>query len=81
MTGRNSLDDRSTTSLETLLIDAREAARLLSVSESTLVRLMGTGGLPRIHIGRSVWYDPADVRAWSPGNSPSRIFTARGRRS
>ena len=53
---------RSTTSREMLLIDTREAARLLCVSESTLVRLTRTGGLPCSHIGRSVRYDPADVR-------------------
>jgi excisionase family DNA binding protein len=55
---------RSTTSPETLLIDAREAARLLCVSESTLVRLTRSGSLPVIQIGRSVRYDPADLRAW-----------------
>jgi excisionase family DNA binding protein len=64
---------RSTTSPETLLIAPREAARLLCVSESTLVRLTKTGGLPCIHLGRSVRYDPADIRAWIEGRKSRQI--------
>ena len=55
---------RSTTTPEPLLIDSRDAARLLCVSESTLARLVRASGLPSVQIGRSVRFDPVDLRAW-----------------
>ena len=53
---------RNQTSPETLLIDAREAARLLSVSESSLVRLNRSGSLTVVQIGWALRHDPADWR-------------------
>ncbi len=42
-----------------LLVDSQEAARLLSVSESTLVRLVKREGLPRVPFLRTVrWPRP-----------------------
>jgi hypothetical protein len=60
-------------SLKSLLIDAREAARLLCVSESALVWLTRTGGLPWIPNGRSFQYEPTDVRAWIEGRRTRQI--------
>jgi excisionase family DNA binding protein len=54
----------SAAAVEPLLIDSREAARLLCVSESTLTRLTRAGSLPAIQIGRAVRFDLADLRAW-----------------
>jgi excisionase family DNA binding protein len=47
-----------------LLIPAREAARLLSVSERTVWTLTKDGAIPCLRIGRRVLYDPGDLRAW-----------------
>ncbi len=47
-----------------MLINAREAARLLSISGRTLWTLTNTGELPCVRIGRAVRYDVADLQAW-----------------
>ena len=47
-----------------LLWTSRESAAALSVSERTLWKLTNEGDIPCVRIGRSVRYDPADIRAW-----------------
>ena len=47
-----------------LLVTVEEAARLLSVSPRTLWGMTQRGEIPRVRIGRSVRYDPADLRNW-----------------
>ena len=47
-----------------LLWNSREAAKALSISERTLWGLTQSGEIPCVRIGRSVRYDPADLRAW-----------------
>jgi hypothetical protein len=48
-----------------LLVDSREAARLLAVSERTLWSLTSPRGPIRsVRIGRSVKYDPRDLQAF-----------------
>jgi len=47
-----------------LLVDAREAARLLAVSARTLWTLTDSGALPCVRIGRLVRYRPTDLAAW-----------------
>ena len=50
---------------ERLLIPAREAARLLSVSEKTLWSYSAPrGDIPVVRIGARTLYDPDDLRAW-----------------
>ena len=44
-----------------LLLTAREAARMLSVSERTLWTLTHEGAIPAVRIGRRVLYSPADL--------------------
>jgi len=47
------------------LLDQREAAKLLRLSERTLERLRLTGGGPSyVKCGRSVRYRQADIDAW-----------------
>jgi excisionase family DNA binding protein len=46
------------------LLTPREAARVLAVSERTLWGLTRSGQIPCVRIGRSVRYDPADLRRW-----------------
>jgi excisionase family DNA binding protein len=47
-----------------LLWTCREAAAALSVSERTLWTLTDQGKIPCLRIGRSVRYDPGDIRSW-----------------
>ena len=48
-----------------VLVTAREAARMLAVSERTLWTLADSGELPRVPIGpRGYRFDVADLRAW-----------------
>jgi excisionase family DNA binding protein len=53
--------------LQPLLVDAREAARLLSISERTLWTLTDQGELPRVKIGRSVRYSVRDLERYIEG--------------
>lgn len=49
----------------TLLIDVREAARRLSVSERLLWTMTQAGEIPSVRVGkRGVRYLPADLDAW-----------------
>lgn len=50
--------------IEPLLLTARQTARMLAISERSLYSLTKAGDLPAVRIGRSVRYDPADIRAW-----------------
>jgi excisionase family DNA binding protein len=47
-----------------LLVDAREAARLLSISPRALWQLTNQGDMPVIRIGRAVRYDVAALGRW-----------------
>jgi len=47
-----------------LLVNSREAARLLCVSQRTLWTLADTGQIPRLKIGKIVRFDVSDLRAW-----------------
>ena len=49
---------------EQLLITAKQAAALLAVSERTLWQLTNDGTLPVVRFGRTVRYDPSDLRAF-----------------
>lgn len=46
------------------LVDAREAARLLSISTRKLWELTNRSIIPHLRIGRSIRYDPIDLRSW-----------------
>jgi excisionase family DNA binding protein len=47
-----------------LLVTPREAAALLSISERTLWSMTKTGEISVVRIGRTVRYDPHDLRRW-----------------
>jgi excisionase family DNA binding protein len=49
---------------EPLLLEPREAARMLRISERTLNTYTMNGTLPVTRIGRSVRYSPDALRAW-----------------
>ncbi|UCD51439.1 MAG: helix-turn-helix domain-containing protein [Phycisphaerales bacterium] len=63
--------DRTEPHAQPLLLTARQTARLLSISERSLYSLTKAGDLPAVRIGRSVRYDPADIRAWIEGAKKS----------
>jgi excisionase family DNA binding protein len=51
--------------MQTQLLDQREAAKLLRLSERTLERLRLQGGGPLyVKAGRAVRYREADLKAW-----------------
>jgi excisionase family DNA binding protein len=47
-----------------ILVDVREAARLLSVSTGTILRLAKAGRLPRVSLNRAIRYSVADLRGF-----------------
>lgn len=49
---------------EKLLLNVRQASQALSVSPRTLWTLTANGEIPSVRFGRSVRYDPADLRRW-----------------
>lgn len=46
------------------LMTLSEVAKLLAVSERSVKRLVGRRSLRCVRIGRSVRFDPSDVRRW-----------------
>jgi excisionase family DNA binding protein len=56
-----------------LLVTAREAAKLLGISERHFRKLVASGGAPRpVRLGRSVRWNVDELRAWTAAGSPSR---------
>ena len=54
-----------------LLVDAKEAARLLSISKSTLYSCLSAGMLPKpIRFGRSVRWSLEELRNWVRAGCP-----------
>ena len=53
-----------TPTVEPLLLDARSAAKSLSISERTLWTFTKKGDIPCIRIGKRVLYSPDDLRTW-----------------
>lgn len=50
--------------LDLLLVDSREAARMLSISARTLWTFTAKGEIPCVRIGKAVRYSVDDLRAW-----------------
>ncbi len=58
-------EQRSERTIEPLLLTARQAAKLLNISERTLYARTQDGSITVVRIGdRGIRYDPADLRAW-----------------
>lgn len=59
--------------VEPLLVNGRDAARLLSISSRTFRRLDSAGAVPLpVRIGRSKRWAVADLRSWCCSGCPSR---------
>ena len=54
----------STPLLPRLLLNARDAAKALSIGQRKLWELTNCGEIPCIRIGRRVLYSPADLEAF-----------------
>ena len=50
------------------LLSARDAAKLLGVSERTLWSMTHRGEIAAVRIGRRVLYDPQDLSRWIAGS-------------
>ena len=57
--------------IEPMLFTARQAARMLSLSERTLYAITKAGDIQAVRCGRLVRYDPADLRAWIESSKKS----------
>ena len=47
-----------------LLLTPRQAAKALQISERKLWSMKASGEIPHVLLGRSVRYDPLDLRDW-----------------
>ena len=75
MINRNSTIDSTTV----ILIDAREAARRLSISPRTLWDLTKNRIVPSIKIGKCVRYRVADLEDWTRRQTEER-YVSHGQR-
>jgi excisionase family DNA binding protein len=57
----------SAPALAPILVDSREAARLLGISPRTVWNLTATGQSSAVRIGRSVRYSIDDLRSFANG--------------
>ena len=62
--GPTMFQHRNEHTIEPMLLTARQAARILSISERTLWSLTKDRQIPAVRIGRAVRYDPGDLRRW-----------------
>lgn len=63
-----------------LLVGALEAARLLSLSESTLFRLTRCNAIPSHKVRGRRLYAPAELQAWLAAGAPTTPDAAAGLR-
>jgi hypothetical protein len=83
----NTPPDRAETQRGRLLLTPRETAAAMGISERKLWGLTAPrGDLPCLPLGRSIRYDPADVRRWidghKTGEGPKQLSpAANGRRN
>jgi excisionase family DNA binding protein len=66
---------REATELPKLLWTCHEAAAALSISLRTLWTLTAEGRIPCVRIGRSVRYDPRDIRSWIESQKTATLPT------
>ena len=61
----------------TLLLTPQQAAEALAISARKLWAMTNTGDIPCVRLGRSVRYDPADLRAFidrqKTGSGPAEV--------
>jgi excisionase family DNA binding protein len=61
----NMFQTQTQPTIEPILLTARQAARLLNISERTLYARTADGSIAVVRIGnRGIRYDPTDLRQW-----------------
>jgi excisionase family DNA binding protein len=69
----NVFAEREERIIEPMLLTARQAAKVLCISERTLWGLTKSGDIPAVRFGgRNVRYDPRDLDAWIQSAKNSR---------
>jgi excisionase family DNA binding protein len=63
---------------QSLLVNSREAAKLLSISERSLWSLKASGSIPHVRIGRLVRYDRQDLQSWIEEQKQRNVTKKRG---
>ncbi len=66
---------RTEPKVEPMLLTARQAAKVLTISERTLFSLTKAGEITAVRFGRNVRYDPRDLDAWIQSAKNSRKAT------
>lgn len=67
------MTDATTTVPAPLLVDAKTAAKLLSIGKTKLYQLHAAGRVPMpIRLGRAVRWNADELRAWTAAGCPSR---------
>ena len=74
---RSTMCATDSSSADPLLVDGREAARLLGVSRRTLWTLTSNGTVPHVRIGRLVKYSPIDLQAYVERHRSERSDSGR----
>lgn len=69
-----------------ILVDRKQAAAMLAISESTIDRMRAEGGFPEpIMFGRAMRWQAEKLRAWAAAGCPSlanwKLIRSRKRRS
>ena len=70
---RREEDEMSEQAQETILVDAKRAARMLGCSRSMVNALAKRGELPCVRIGRLRKYSPEALRRWVAQNSVQEV--------
>ena len=70
---------RTEQAVEPMLLTARQAARLLAISERTLFTITKAGELPAVRIGRSVRYSVDALREYIRRSSEERCEDSQNR--
>jgi len=61
----NMFSHRTEPTIEPILLTARQASKLLNISERTLYARTADGSIAVVRIGnRGIRYDPGDLRRW-----------------
>lgn len=62
--------------MEPILVNSREAAKMLGISERKLFDLTKRGEIPSVKTGKSVRYRPESLRQWAETRERSKASQA-----
>jgi excisionase family DNA binding protein len=73
----NMFQTRTEQAVEPMLLNPRQAAKTLGISERTLATYTKSGLLPVVRIGACVRYSPDDLREWIKRASEKKCEDSR----